>query len=99
MSNLQFLYPMAYDAGFQLGRFGTKPRIRFGAYIDTDPDAPEKTAVYHAFCEGECDGTRARWAAGGATSQERDLLERVHAAQRARGINPLPMPPENFTNC
>jgi hypothetical protein len=82
----------AYDAGFQLGRYGSKPAIRFGAYLSTDPDAASKAAQYSAFCQSECDGTRARWAAGQATDRERALLERVHAAQRARGIVPLPMP-------
>jgi hypothetical protein len=93
MSDVRFLYPVAYDAGYQLGRFDTKPTIRFGAFINSDPDASSRHAEYTAFCEGEGDGTRDRWAAGGATERERALLERVHAAQRARGIVPLPMPP------
>lgn len=94
MSDLRFLYPVAYDAGYQFARFGTKPAVRFGAYIDSDPDAGSRHAEYTAFCEGQGDGDRARWAAGGATGRERELLERVHAAQRARGIAPLPMPPQ-----
>jgi hypothetical protein len=93
MSNLQFLYPVAYDAGYQLGRFGSKPAIRFGAYLSDDPDAGSRDAEYTAFCEGVGDGERERWTAGGATERERELLERVHAAQIARGIVPLPMPP------
>lgn len=93
MSDLRFLYPVEYDAGWQLGRYGSKPEVRFGAYIDPSPEAPAARARYSAFCEGEGDGTRARWAAGGATERERKLLERVHAAQSARGIVPLPMPP------
>jgi hypothetical protein len=93
MSDLRFLFPVAYDAGWQFERFGTKPAIRFGAFLSDDPDAGSKHAEYSAFCEGMSDGTRARWAAGGATERERELLERVHAAQAARGIVPLPMPP------
>jgi len=92
MSDLRFLYPVAYDAGWQFERYGSKPSIRFGAYLDSDADAGSKRAEYSAFCEGMSDGTRARWAAGGATEEERKLLERVHAAQKARGIEPLPMP-------
>lgn len=93
MTEARFLFPVAYDAGYQLGRFGSKPAIRFGAYLDSDADAGSRSAEYSAFCEGSCDGDRDRWAAGGATERERELLERVHAAQIARGIEPLPIPP------
>lgn len=87
------LFPVAYDAGYELGFCDTKPTIRFGAYIDSDPESIGREAEYSAFCEGVGDGERDRWAAGGATARERKLLEQVHAAQRARGIAPLPMPP------
>jgi hypothetical protein len=92
MSELKNRYPVAYDAGYRMGRDGTKPEIRFGAFLSDDPDAGNRHAEYEAFCEGTGDGERARWAAGGATDRERALLERVHAAQRARGIVRLPMP-------
>jgi hypothetical protein len=93
MSYLKDRFPVAYDAGYQFERFGIKPTIRFGAFLSDDPDANSRHAEYSAFCEGMSDGTRARWAAGGATDREREILERVHAAQRARGIVPMPMPP------
>lgn len=89
-------YPEEYAAGFEFERNGIKPTFKIGgAYIEGEPGSGEKAARYSAFCEGMCDGTRARWAAGGATDRERELLERVHEAQRARGIGPLPMPPRD----
>jgi hypothetical protein len=94
MTTVREEYPAEYEAGFNFERYGTKPEIRCGgAYIEGEPGAAEKADRYSAFCEGMCDGTRARWAAGGATDRERELLEQGHAAQRARGIEPLPMPP------
>jgi hypothetical protein len=94
MRTAKATYPAAYDAGYQFERYGIKPvGIRFGAYIEGEPGAAESADRYSAFCEGMCDGTRDRWAAGEATEREREILERVHEAQRARGIDPLPMPP------
>ena len=49
MTEARFLFPVAYDAGYQLGRFGSKPAIRFGAYLDSDADAGSRSAEYSAF--------------------------------------------------
>ena len=81
----------AFDAGFN---FATNPEgtmrdsfpAAFGAYISGEPGSDAKAALYSAYMAGHSAGTKARWEAGNMTPREREVLEVVHARQRARGI-------------